>query len=81
MKKRLTFKCWNCQREYSLTLDLEGARQFVVACPYCEKEATADLRPYDSVAVDIFKSVDRPVELSTVTLSLPDVIPTTQPKE
>ncbi len=81
MKKRHKFECWNCQREYSLTRDFEGIRRSVVACPYCEKEATVDLKPYESVAVDTFRSVDRPADNSIVTLSLPDVIPTTQPEE
>ena len=81
MKKRYKFKCWNCQRDYSLIRDLESVRQLVVACPYCEKEAVVDLRSDNSAVVNIFKSDDQPVTNPMTTLTLPDVIPTTQPEE
>ncbi len=33
MLKRLKFKCWKCERDYSLTLELKGKPTLNVACP------------------------------------------------
>ncbi len=78
-KKRLTFKCWNCDREYALTREIQGQPKLFVACPYCEKAAVVDLAPYRSPVVDIFKSIDMPKSNAEETLTLPAVIPTTAP--
>jgi len=81
MKKRLTFQCWHCNREYSLTREVEGQPRLLVECPYCEKEGVVDLAPFRSEAVEIFKSVDPPRARAGQNLTLPEVIPTVQPEE
>jgi len=79
-KERLTFACWHCQREYTLLRATDGAAQWFVQCPYCEKEAVVDLAPYRKPGTDIFKSVDAPPAQPGDTLTLPAVIPTSAPK-
>jgi hypothetical protein len=74
MKKRLKFKCWNCEREYSLTRDLQGQPRLIVECPFCEREAVVDLAPYRSEAVGVYKGEAESGGAETITL--PDVIPT-----
>ena len=79
MKKRLTFACWHCQKEYTLLREPDGATRLLVQCPFCEKEAVVDLLPYRS-PTDIFKSIDTPQGNTGETLVLPAVLPTTEPK-
>lgn len=81
MIKRLTFKCWHCQRDYSLLFDLEGKPKLRVECPFCGQEGIADLNPYWEESVEVFRSGEPKGESVGATLNLPDVIPTTQPEE
>jgi DNA-directed RNA polymerase subunit RPC12/RpoP len=74
MQKRLKFKCWQCDREYSLTRDVQGQPKLIVECPFCEHEAVADLAPYRSEAVEVYRGDGNGAE----TITLPDVIPTSQ---
>ncbi|MBK8615949.1 MAG: hypothetical protein IPN96_02315 [Anaerolineales bacterium] len=46
MKKRFTFKCWNCSRTYTLLREITTAQKITVACPYCLSEAVVDLAPF-----------------------------------
>lgn len=81
MKKRLTFKCWNCDRTYELTRTIEGQPRLLVECPYCEKEAVVELAPYRSETVTLFKSIDPNRDRAEQSFTLPAVIPTVQPEE
>ena len=72
-KKRLKFKCWHCQEEY--TLPVQGNPQLIVECPYCEHEAVVDLIPFRSGVTPAFKGLDQPAApLDLETLDLPDVL-------
>jgi len=46
MKKRFTFKCWNCGKTYALLREITEAQELIVACPFCEKEAIVKLEPF-----------------------------------
>jgi len=46
MKKRFSFKCWNCDRTYTLLREITEEQELIVACPYCEKEAVVKLKPF-----------------------------------
>ena len=42
MKKRLKFKCWHCERTYSLFREITDEQKITIACPYCNKEGVVD---------------------------------------
>ncbi len=75
MRKRLVFQCWNCRREYGLTLAVPGAPQLIVECPFCGQEGVVDLAPYRSPIQEVYRSGDSPEE-GEVSLVLPAVLPT-----
>jgi hypothetical protein len=81
MEKRLTFKCWHCDREYSLLRDLSHGPKLLVACPFCEKEAVVDLSPYRSEVVGIYQSQSSGTEAVGEAYRLPDVLPTIVPDD
>jgi len=81
VKKRLTFKCWNCQRTYSLLRELTGKEKLFAACPYCGAEAVVDLDAYASPALTTYKHVHPGGGPDGFVLDLPDVLPTRQPTE
>lgn len=73
-KQRCKFKCWNCQREYSLLREVQGQPKLMVACPFCEAEGVVDLAPYRSPVVEIQQSGEGGITAET--LHLPEVLPT-----
>jgi len=72
-KKRLTFRCWHCGKDYKMTRELDGkSTVIVVACPYCEKEAVAELGDPQKITV-----VHKGLEDATVEgYDFPDPLPT-----
>ncbi|HRA67937.1 MAG TPA: hypothetical protein PL187_18045 [Caldilinea sp.] len=81
MKRRLKYRCWSCDREYSMTREIVGNPQIIVACPYCGKEGAVDLDPFRDNTVSIYQSADAPAAPSIPTYTFPDVIPTSQPTD
>ncbi len=81
MQKRIKFKCWNCEREYSLLRELEGQPKLFVACPFCEAEGVVDLAPYRSEVVEIYKSAANDAQFVGAGLILPAVLPTVNKEE
>jgi DNA-directed RNA polymerase subunit RPC12/RpoP len=81
MKKRLTFKCWNCQKTYSLLREVEGKPKLAVACPYCRKDGTVDLDPYRQDKVELFREDKSEKTNLGSTLQLPKVVPTSPPED
>ena len=78
MKKRFTFKCWNCPGTYTLYREITDQQKIIVACPYCGAEGVVDLSPYPPV-----KEVLRGVGNEEIILwerQLPDVLPTQPPE-
>ncbi len=77
--KRLKFKCWNCNRNYSLWREITEEQVLAVACPYCNADGVVDLKPYRKETITVLKG--KPPEKSLGDeLVLPDILPT-QPKE
>jgi DNA-directed RNA polymerase subunit RPC12/RpoP len=74
MEKRQTFKCWNCQKTYTLFKGFYPQQKIAVACPYCGEEAVVDLTPYSPTPV--FKGEHQENETGEESLQLPDVIVT-----
>ena len=79
MKKlRLEFRCWNCDKTYHMTRQIDDEPTLIVACPYCEKEGVVNLDPYHSPTI-IVQRGDKPAT-SADGYNFPAVIPTAQPK-
>ncbi|MCB9420186.1 MAG: hypothetical protein H6667_10290 [Ardenticatenaceae bacterium] len=76
MEKRIKFKCWNCQREYSLLQQVEGNPKLFVECPFCGAEGIADLAPYRTKNTTVMRGGEGDIP----GFSLPDVLPT-RPRE
>jgi len=79
-EKRLKFKCWQCDREYSLLHDLRGQPRFFTECPFCGEEAVVDLAPYRPSVKEIYQSSDGSSTAVSTAYSLPDVLPTAKPE-
>ena len=78
MEKRLTFRCWNCGRKYSLFKEITDRRELIVACPFCNKETVVKLEPYRMKTV--FRGGGGSDQAVDYEYQPPDVIPT-QPHE
>ena len=74
-EKRLKFKCYSCNRIYSMLRELEGNPKLTTTCPYCYAEAEIDLSPWRSKTETIHKSGAGDSFTVDVT-DLPDVLPT-----
>ena len=46
MKKRFTFKCWSCERTYTLFKEITKEQVLIVPCPYCKADAIVELPLY-----------------------------------
>lgn len=78
MKQRLTFKCWKCERNYSLLLELKGEPKLNLECPFCGEGCMVDLDPYGEDIVEVFRSSGSAEKKNMgITLNFPDTIPTT----
>lgn len=75
MKKRFTFKCWNCQRNYTLFKEITGGQQLIVACPYCDHEGVVKLKPYQVEKVVIYRG-DGGEETTAQEYQFTEVLPT-----
>lgn len=76
MEKRVKLLCWHCGRDYTLLRELHGQPRLLVECPYCEREAVADLAPYRTEVVEVQAGEEPAGEVGVGTLYLPSVLPT-----
>lgn len=79
MKKRLTFKCWKCQKTYTLLREITNEQVLIVACPYCNAEAKAKLDSYRNKPITVLKGDGGKEQPPGLELQLPDIIPTQKP--
>lgn len=70
-KKRHTFKCWHCGKIYALKPAITEAQKWIVACPYCQREAVVQLSAFAQK-----KTVFRGGEAESQEYDLPEVVPT-----
>lgn len=76
-KKRYTFQCWNCAQTYTLQREITAEQIWIVACPYCQKEAVVQLQPYKKPkATSIFRGDGPEDGPDLAQYDLPEVIPT-----
>jgi len=79
MKKRFTFKCWNCPKTYTLFREISTEQVLTVACPFCNAEGVVNLKPYPKKKMIVRGESD--VEQKIEELELPDILPTQKPEE
>ena len=81
MKKRFDFKCWNCQRKYSLFKEITDQQELIVPCPYCNEEAVVKLQPYRKEIKSIYKGDAGGAQPQGYEYQFPDLIPTQKPDQ
>jgi DNA-directed RNA polymerase subunit RPC12/RpoP len=80
MEKRLPFKCWNCNRKYTLFKEITKEQELIVQCPYCEAEAVAKLKPYERKTKTVLRGDDEDEHSVGYEYEFPEVIPTEKPE-
>jgi DNA-directed RNA polymerase subunit RPC12/RpoP len=79
MEKRFEFKCWKCERTYTLFREITDEQELIVACPFCNAEGVVDLKPFRKKVETVLKGIERKQDLGDE-LQLPNILPT-QPKD
>lgn len=77
---RPQFLCWNCERKFRVSVDLEGAPVLVVECPYCGEDCTVDLAPYEMPKAVVVRK-DSPEAERITNYELPEPLPTIRPQK
>ncbi len=80
MKKRFTFKCWNCSRTYTLLREITDEQKLSVACPYCNAEAVVMLDAFPKKKIVSVMRGDKDERDLGEELDLPDILPTQKPE-
>ena len=80
MKKRFTFKCWNCSRTYTLLREITKEQILTVACPYCNTEAVVDLKPFRKEKKVVMRGNGKDEQNLGEEFELPDILPTQKPE-
>lgn len=74
--RRLKFKCWNCEREFSLLLDTEEKPDLLSECPYCAAEVLIELDTHRSPTTTVFRGDAPDQNPATNVRDFPNIIPT-----
>ncbi len=77
MNKRIKLACWNCDKIFPLTIDVEDEPRIVKECLYCGESCVIDFNPFRSSEIEILKG--SAIDLKTEALTLPEIIPTSAP--
>ena len=80
MKKRLAFKCWNCNRKYTLFREVTQEQVLTVACPYCNEAGVVDLNPFRKEKKTVLRGTDDAGQSLGEELDLPEVLSTQKPE-
>jgi DNA-directed RNA polymerase subunit RPC12/RpoP len=78
--KRFTFKCWNCDRKYTLLREITEEQTLMVACPYCNTEGVVDLDPFRKKVKPVMRGEEKVGNDMLEELDLPEVLPTHKPE-
>jgi len=79
MKKRFAFKCWSCNRKYTLSKEITDKQELIVACPFCNAEAVVKLESYKKKSKSILRGDTDNEQAIGYEYQFPDVIPTQRP--
>jgi DNA-directed RNA polymerase subunit RPC12/RpoP len=80
MGKRYKFKCWNCERIYSLFKEITGEQELIIACPFCNEEAVVKLDPYKHEKKPVMRIKGEGEQSVGFVYRFPAVIPTSKPE-
>lgn len=80
MKKRFTFKCWNCSKTYTLFREITDEQKLSVACPYCNAEGVVDLKPYLKKKKTVMRGENDTEQSLGEELDLPDILQSQKPE-
>lgn len=80
MKKRFAFKCWNCNRKYTLFKVITEEQELIVACPYCHAEGVVKLGTIPKKMI-ILKGAGDEAASPGFEYDFPEVIPTQKPDQ
>jgi hypothetical protein len=81
MKKRLWFKCWSCNKKYSLYKEITDQQELIVVCPFCNAEGVVKLGPYKTVKKMVLRGEAEADASVGSEYEFPDVIPTEKPEQ
>ena len=80
MKKRFAFKCWNCNRKYTLFKDITEEQDLIVPCPFCNAEAVVKLEPFKKKKKTVMRGAGDDEQSIGYEYDFPEVIPTQKPE-
>jgi len=77
---RLKFKCWNCERTYTLLpSEITEEQKLIVPCPYCDAEAVVKVEPFKKRVMSVARRRDEEGSAIGFEYDFPEVIPTENP--
>ncbi|MGH8476605.1 MAG: hypothetical protein ACRER2_12675 [Methylococcales bacterium] len=79
MNRRLKFRCWKCERDFSLLVEIDEYPDILTECPYCSEEVLIELAPYRDKKTTVFKSHSDAEREQAVGNAFPEIIPTRKP--
>ena len=78
MEKRFAFKCWKCERKYTLFKSITKEQELIVQCPFCDSEAVVKLEPFKKKKMTVRRGDDD--QSIGYEYDFPEVIPTEERK-
>lgn len=76
MEKRFEFKCWKCERTYTLFREITNQQELFVGCPYCNTEGVVKLDPFRKQTKTVLRGKNAAEASLGDELQLPDILPT-----
>ena len=81
MNKRFAFKCWNCNRKYTLFKEITEEQELIIACPYCNTAAVVKLEPFKKKKKTVMRGSGEDDGSVGFEFDFPEVIPTEKPED
>ena len=79
MKQRLKYRCWNCERVFSLFLEIDEKPDILSECPYCNVDVFIELEPYRDKLQIVFRNRSSADSEHLAGDAFPEIIPTQKP--
>ncbi len=80
MKKRFTFQCWECKKNYTLFKEITHEQELIVQCPFCNAEAVVKLNPFRREKKTVLRGGGDDEQSVGLEYDFPNVIPTQKPE-
>lgn len=79
MKQRLKYRCWNCERVFSLLLEIDEKPDILSECPYCNEDVLIELDPYRDKLKTVFRNASSADSEHPAGDAFPEIISTKKP--